>query len=84
MNISILKRIGVLFIFLIGIGIGASGLWLVIQNIDGVRYFLLDHPTGNYPRKKLMRLFNPLLKATKQPPSNYGKYMISHLLSKKT
>lgn len=49
MNKSVLKKIGILFIFLYGIGIGASGLWLAIQNNIELRYFLLEQPTGNLP-----------------------------------
>jgi len=65
MNSSILKRIGVLFIFLIGIGIGAGGLWLVIQNIDGVRYFLLDHPTGNLPQERVDAFVQSIIQGNK-------------------
>ena len=65
MNSSILKRIGVLFIFLIGIGIGASGLWLAIQNIDGLRYFLLDHPTGNLPKEKVDAFVQSIIQGNK-------------------
>jgi hypothetical protein len=53
MNSSVLKKIGILFIFLAGIGIGASGLWLAIQNNNELRYFLLEQPTGNLPQAKI-------------------------------
>ena len=53
MNKSVLKKIGILFIFLSGIGIGASGLWLAIQNNIELRYFLLEQPTGNLPQAQV-------------------------------
>ena len=53
MNNSVLKKIGILFIFLAGIGIGASGLWLAIQNNTELRYFLLEQATANLPQAQI-------------------------------
>lgn len=52
-NNSVLKKIGVLFIFLIGIIIGAGGLWLAIENNTELRYFLLDQATADLPQVKI-------------------------------
>ena len=65
MNSSVLKKIGVLLIFLIAIGIGASGLWLAIQNIDELRYFLLDHPMGNLPQEKVDAFVQSIVQGNK-------------------
>jgi len=65
MNSSVLKKISILFIFLAGIGIGASGLWLAIQNIDELRYFLLDHPTGNLPQEKVAAFVQSIVQGNK-------------------
>ena len=65
MNSSVLKNIGVLFIFLIAIGIGASGLWLAIQNIDELRYFFLDHPMGNLPQEKVDAFVQSIVQGNK-------------------
>jgi hypothetical protein len=53
MNNPILKRIGFVLIFLAGIGIGASALWLEIQNNSELQYFLLEQPGGNSPQTKV-------------------------------
>ena len=53
MNSSIVKKIGILFICLAGIGIGAGGLWLAIQDNTELRYFLLEQATANLPQAKI-------------------------------
>jgi len=50
---SVLKKIGVLLIFLAGIIIGASGLWLAIQNNTELRYFLFEQATASLPQSKI-------------------------------
>ena len=47
---SLGKKMGIVFIFLAGIAIGASGLWLIVQNTVELRYYWLEHPTGNQPQ----------------------------------
>ena len=53
MNNSILRKVGFIFIFLAGVVIGASGLWLVVQNNAELRYYLLEQPIGNQPHTKV-------------------------------
>jgi hypothetical protein len=47
------KVIGFVFAFLAGIGIGAGGLWLVVQSNIELRYYMLEHPTGNQPQAQI-------------------------------
>jgi hypothetical protein len=53
MKSSIMKVMGIVFIFLAGIGIGAGGLWLIVQNDIELSYYLLERPTGNQPHAKI-------------------------------
>ena len=53
MKSSIMKVTGILLIFLAGIGIGAAGLWLIVQNDVELRYYLLERPTGNQPQAQI-------------------------------
>jgi len=50
---SISKVIGFVFAFLAGIGIGAGGLWLIVQSNIELRYHLLERPTGNQPQAQI-------------------------------
>ena len=70
MTRSVLKIIGVLAIFLAGIGMGASGLWLAFQNNDGLRYFLLEQPTGNSPQAKIANFVKSVVKGDKTESLN--------------
>jgi len=53
MNHSLLKKIVILAIFIVGIGMCAGGIGLVVQNWDAVRYFLIDLPARNSPQAKI-------------------------------
>jgi len=53
MKHSILRKIGILLIFLVGIVFGASGLWLAIQNNTELRYFLFEQATASLPQSKI-------------------------------
>jgi hypothetical protein len=53
MKSSIMKVTGIVIIFLAGIGIGAGGLWLIVQNDIELRYYLLERPTGNQPHAQI-------------------------------
>lgn len=53
MKSSVMKVVGIVFIFLAGIGIGAGGLWLIVQNDIELRNYLLERPTGNQPHAKI-------------------------------
>ena len=48
-----LKVIGIVFAFFAGIGIGAGGLWLAVQNNAELRYYLLERATGNQPQTQI-------------------------------
>ena len=48
---KILKSI---LIFLFGFAAGALALWMVAQNHIELRYYLLEHPTGNQPQVKVV------------------------------
>jgi len=48
-----MKKIGLVFVFLIGVCIGVGGLWLVINNNDHLRYYLLELPTRNQPQSQV-------------------------------
>ncbi|MFZ5878554.1 MAG: hypothetical protein ACOY0R_04230 [Chloroflexota bacterium] len=50
---SVLKKIGVLLVFLAGIIIGAGGLWLAIQNNTELRYLLLEKATASLPQSTI-------------------------------
>ena len=65
MNRSVLKIIGVLVIFLAGIGMGASGLWLAFQNYDELRYLLIEQPTVNSPQAKIANFMKSITKGDK-------------------
>lgn len=62
MNNSVLKKIGFVFIFLAGIGIGASGLWLIVQNNIELRYYLLEQPTGNQPQAQVANFVQAIVR----------------------
>jgi len=47
------KTLGFVTIFLVGIIVGVIGLWLIIQNYDELRYFILEQPTVNQPITKI-------------------------------
>lgn len=47
---KILKSI---LIFLFGFAAGTLALWMVAQNHIELRYYLLEHPTGNQPQVKV-------------------------------
>ena len=53
MNNSILRKVGFISIFLVGVVTGASGLWLVVQNNTELRYYLLEQPIGNQPHTRV-------------------------------
>lgn len=65
MKFSVLKKIGILIIFLAGIGIGACGLGLAIQNNDDIRYIVLTQPTGNSPQARITAFVNPVVRGNK-------------------
>lgn len=48
-----MKKIGLIFVFLVGVCIGVGGLWLIINNNEHVRYYLLELPTRNQPESKI-------------------------------
>jgi len=48
-----LKLIGILVVFLVGMGIGASGLWLIVQNNIELRYHLLEQSAVNQPQAQI-------------------------------
>jgi hypothetical protein len=62
MNNSVLKKIGFVFIFLAGIGIGASGWWLIVQNNIELRYYLLEQPTGNQPQAQVANFVQAIVR----------------------
>jgi hypothetical protein len=53
MNNSVLKKTAVFFIFLAGVGIGAGGLWLAIQNNTELRYYLFERATAALPQSRI-------------------------------
>ena len=63
MKSSIMKVIGIVFIFLAGIGIGAGGLWLIVQNDIELRYYLLEHPTGNQPHAQIAAFMQAIVRS---------------------
>ena len=62
---SVLKKIGILFIFLAGIIIGSSGLWLVIQNNTELRYFLFEQATASLPQSKIAEFVQSIVQDDK-------------------
>jgi hypothetical protein len=62
---SVLKKIGILFIFLAGIIIGASGLWLAIQNNTELRYFLFEQATANLPQSRISAFVQSIVQGDK-------------------
>jgi hypothetical protein len=50
---SCLKVTSFVFAFLAGIGIGVGGLWLIVQNNVELRYYLLEHSTGDLPQAQI-------------------------------
>jgi hypothetical protein len=44
---SYLNLVSILVVFLIGMGVGASGLWVTVQNNVELRYYLLEHSNVN-------------------------------------
>ena len=48
-----MKILKPLLIFLLGFTAGALALWTVAQNHTELRYYLLEHPTGNQPQVKV-------------------------------
>ena len=50
---KISKLIGFVFAFLVGIGIGVGGLWLVVRSNIELRYYLLERPTGDQPQGQI-------------------------------
>jgi len=48
-----MKKLGLVFVFLVGVCIGVVGLWLVINNNDHIRYYLLELPTRNQPQSQV-------------------------------
>jgi hypothetical protein len=60
-----LKRIAVVFVFLAGVGIGGGGLWLAVQNSAGLRYFILNQPTGDQPQAQVAAFTQAIVRGDK-------------------
>jgi hypothetical protein len=54
---------GLLLAFLVGIGVGASGLWLIVQNSVELRYYLLEHATGNQPQAQIAAFVQAIVRS---------------------
>jgi len=63
MKSSIMKVIGIVIVFLAGIGVGAGGLWLIVQNNIELRYYLLEHPTGNQPHAQIVAFVQAIVRS---------------------
>jgi len=63
MKNSIMKVIGIVIVFLAGIGVGAGGLWLIVQNNIELRYYLLERPTGNQPHAQIAAFVQAIVRS---------------------
>lgn len=52
-NKFVAKLVGIVFIFVAGLAVGAAGLWLIVQHNDGLRDYLLEHPVGDQPQARV-------------------------------
>jgi hypothetical protein len=50
---SVLRKISIPLIFLIGVIVGVGGLWFAIQNNTELRYFLFEQATASLPQSKI-------------------------------
>ncbi len=49
----LIKSIVIIGVFLVGLVVGASGLWFIAQNNIELRYYLLEHATVNQPQAQV-------------------------------
>jgi hypothetical protein len=63
MKISIMKVIGIVIVFLAGIGVGAGGLWLIVQNDTELHYYLLERPSGNQPHAQIAAFVQAIVRS---------------------
>ncbi len=57
-----LKVIGILIVFFVGVRVGASGFWLIVQNNIELRYYLLEHSTANQPQAQIAEFVQAIVR----------------------
>jgi len=56
------KKLGLVFVFWVGVCIGLGGLLLIINNNEHVRYYLLELPTRNQPESNIDAFVQALIR----------------------
>jgi hypothetical protein len=65
-NNSVLRKISIPFIFLIGIIVGVGGLWFAIQNNTELRYFLFEQATASLPQSKIATFVQSIVQGDRE------------------
>lgn len=62
MKKTYLKLIGIIVVFFVGMGVGAGGLWLIVQNNTELRYHLLERSTLNQPQAQIAEFVQAIVR----------------------